>query len=357
MSEQETTVEPVFLKAKDMPTTAISAMTVVKAVTEVMDPQCLEGVQNFRRVWHIYFKTVQGREDFLAQETVLINGKTVHLHDQHIEEKTYKLVIKGLPLSIQSKDIQSFLSSKGIKLSSKIMFSYIRDDDGVLTKFKDGDQYVYCYPSDAEIPRKQTICGHQCILFHRKTARSMFKSYKVGELQNSSKENEEDTSLPDETMDLAQLSHKYSVQEDTDPKSQYKHQAGEQQCLARKEDLPDKPSPDPSSTDEINEENEDSQNSIAHIDMTDNRNTLPRYKLTIKGLPLSIQNKDIKKFLLRQDIKLSSQIMHSYIKDDNGAYTTFKDGDRFVYYHPSGTSIPQEQYIRGHNCTLYTSSD
>ena len=46
--------------------------------------------------------------------------------------------------------------------------------------------------------------------------------------------------------------------------------------------------------------------------------------------------------------------MHSYIKDDNGAYTTFKDGDRFVCYHPSGTSIPQEQSIRGHHCTLYT---
>ena len=108
MAEQKTAVEPVFLKAKDMPTTAISAMTVVKAVTEVMDPQCLEGVQNFRRLWRIYFKTIQRREDFLAQGTVLINGKTVHLHDQHTEEKTHKLVIKGLPLSIQSKDIQSF---------------------------------------------------------------------------------------------------------------------------------------------------------------------------------------------------------------------------------------------------------
>ena len=196
-----------------------------------------------------------------------------------------------MTMSIQSKDIQSFLSSKGIKLSSKIMFSYIRDDDGVLTKFKDGDRYAYCYPSDLEIQRKQTICGHQCILFHRKTTRSMFRSCKVGELQNSSKENEEDTSLPDETMDLAQLSHPYSVQGHTDPKYQHKHQAKEQQGLARKEDLPDEPSPDPSSTDEINEENEDSQNSTAHIDMADNQNTLTRYKLTINELPLSVKTR------------------------------------------------------------------
>ena len=58
---------------------------------------------------------------------------------------------------------------------------------------------LYCYPSDAEIPRKQSICGHQCMLFHRKTTRNTFKSCKVEELQHPSKKNEEGTSLPDET--------------------------------------------------------------------------------------------------------------------------------------------------------------
>ena len=134
------------------------------------------------------------------------------------------------------------------------MFSYIRDDDGVLTKFKDGDRYVYCYPSDAGIPQKQSICRHQCMLFHRKRTRSTFKSCKVGELQHSSKENEEGTSLPDETLDLVQLPHPYIVQGDTDHKSQYKHQV-EQQGLARKEDLPD----EASSLDALPHDNEGSK--------------------------------------------------------------------------------------------------
>ena len=95
------------------------------------------------------------------------------------------------------------------------MFSYIRDDDGVLTKFKDGSQFVYCYPNTAEISRKHTILEHQCIIYQQETTRSTL------------------------TMDLAQLPHPYSVHEDTDPKSQDKHQAGEQQCLTRKDDLPD----------------------------------------------------------------------------------------------------------------------
>ena len=90
--------------------------------------------------------------------------------------------------------------------------------------------------------------------FHRKTTRSKFKSCKVGELQHSSKENEEGTSLPDETLDLAQLPHPYSAQGDTDPKSQYKHQV-EQQGLARKEDLPD----EPSSLDALPHDNEGSK--------------------------------------------------------------------------------------------------
>ena len=111
------------------------------------------------------------------------------------------------------------------------------------------------------------------------------------------------------------------MQGDTDPKSQYKHQAGEQQGLARK-DLPDEPSSldarpqilintntmcmntksDPSSTDEIKEKNEDLQNSTALTDINENQSTSNRYQLTINGLPLSIRNRDIKKFLLRKDI-------------------------------------------------------
>ena len=55
------------------------------------------------RLWCIYFEILQSREDFLAHEIVLINGKAVHLHEQCSEEKTYKLIIQGLPLSVQHK--------------------------------------------------------------------------------------------------------------------------------------------------------------------------------------------------------------------------------------------------------------
>ena len=90
------------------------------------------------------------------------------------------------------------------------MFSYIRDDVRVLTRFKDGDRYVYSYPSDAEIPLKQSICWISACYFIAKQPENTFKSCKV-ELQHSSKENEEGTSLPHETLDIAQLPNPYSV--------------------------------------------------------------------------------------------------------------------------------------------------
>ena len=114
---------------------------------------------------------------------------------------------------------------------------------------------------------------------------------------------------------------------------------------------------DLSSTDENKEETEDSQKGTALTDVTENQNTSNRYKLTIKGLPLSIQNKEIRKFLLSKDIKLFSEIKYSHIKNNDGTDTRWKNGDRFVYGHPSGTSIPLEQNIRGYHSTLYASSD
>ena len=367
MAEQQNTVEPVFFNNADMPDPSTSTMTVVKAVTGIIDAQYLEGVQKFNHLWRIYFKTLGSREQFLAQKTVLIKGKMVSLHQQSPEEQTEKLTIKGLPLSIGNKEVKDFLLSKNIKPLSRVMYSYIRDDDGARTGFKDGDRFVYCHPFDPLLPRRQTIHGYPCAIYRQGRNRSTCKSCNL-----------------------------------------YGHKAGDHLCPARKEKgsnsdaairktaedpivsltngvtpsiteegLPDKPNSldtpqqipidtntvrintksDPSSTDENKEENEDSQKGTALTDVPENQNTSNRYKLTIKGLPLSIQNKEIRKFLLSKDIKPSSEIKYSYIKDNDGTDTRWKDGDRFVYCHPSGTRIPLEQNIRGHHCTLHTSSD
>ena len=176
MAEQQNTVEPVFFNNADMPDSSTSTMTVVKAVTGIIDAQYLESVQKFNHLWRIYFKTLGSREQFLAQKTVLIKGKMVSLHQQSPEERTEKLTIKGLTLSVGNEEVKHFLQSKNIKLLSRVMYSYIRDDDGARTGFKDGDRFVYCHPFDPLLPRRQTIHGYPCAIYRHGRNRSTCKS-------------------------------------------------------------------------------------------------------------------------------------------------------------------------------------
>ena len=276
-------------------------------------------------LWRIYFRTLESREDFLAHETMLISEKAVPLHDQRPEElKTYKLTIKGLPLSVQNKEVKSFLLSKGIKPASRIMFSYIRDEDGTFTKYKDGNRFVYCYESNTSPRRTQTILGHHCVLYHHPRNRNTLKNsnlnlYEAKEQQYPAKE--DGINSLDEAVAPTHQIHSY-----------------------------------PSFIGESKQEERDSRKGTSTTQVSEHNPNRPTYKLTIKDLPLSVPHQKIWK-LLSKNIKLSSPILYSYIKDNDGADTTIKDGDRYAYYHPSETLIPSKQKIDGHNCRLHTSSD
>ena len=324
MMEHKSTVEPIFLKDTDMPA-GITPLTVIRAVTEVISPQNLEGVQKFMRLWRIYFKTLQSREGFLTHETMLISEKSVPLYDQCPEEKTYKLTIKGLPLSVQNKEVKSFLLSKGIKPASRIMFSYIRDEDGTFTKYKDGNRFAYCFESNTSTQRTQTIQGHHCVLYHHPGKRSTLKNinlhlYKAKEQQYPAKE--DGINRFDEAVAPTHQIHS-----------------------------------DPSSIGESKQEEGEPRKGTSTTQVSEHNPNKLTYKLTIKDLPLSVPHQKIWKSLLGKNIKLSSPILYSYIKDEDGADTTIKDGDRYAYYHPSNILIPSKQTIDGHNCILHTSSD
>ena len=281
MAEQQNTVEPVFFNNADMPDPSISTMTVVKAVTEIIDAQYLEGVQKFNHLWRIYFKTLGSREQLIAQKTVLIKGKMVSLHEQSPEERTEKLTIKGLPLSVGNKEVKDFLLNNNIKLLSRVMYSYIRDDDGARTGFKDGDRFVYCHPFNISLSHRQTIHGYPCVIYRQQRSRSTCKScnlygHKAGDHLCPARK--EEGSISDaailKTAEDQIASHADSVTPSI-----------------TEEDLPDEPNPldapqripintntvhmntklDPSSTDENKEESDDSQKGTALTDVTENK--------------------------------------------------------------------------------------
>lgn len=168
------TVEPLFVKEDDMPSADIAPLTVVRAIVRVTSPQAVDGVQRIGRLWRIYMKSVQCRLDLLTQKSIMILGRSVSLYEQNPfktnqaspNDQKDKLTIKGLPLSVSNEEIKSMLEDKGVVLSSSIMYACMRNEDGSLTSYRNGDRYLYCNPLPQSIPRQQRVCGFYCTVYH-----------------------------------------------------------------------------------------------------------------------------------------------------------------------------------------------
>lgn len=84
----------------------------------------------------------------------------------------------------------------------------------------------------------------------------------------------------------------------------------------------------------------------------------PVEKIIIKDLPLELDNAKIENALKEHEgLVLKSHIMFSKIRDQNGKWTNFKNGDRFVYVlAPIITALPKEGNISGHACRFIHNS-
>ncbi len=115
---------------------------------------------------------------------VLIRAGMVPLYEQNPfathqripEDKKDKLTIKGLPLSVSNIEVKTLLESKRIVLSSQVKYGYMRDDNGTLTSYKNGDRFVYCTPFDPPISRQQKIGEFNCLVFHHGKDNQMCRS-------------------------------------------------------------------------------------------------------------------------------------------------------------------------------------
>ena len=184
MATKVSTVEPVFIKDSDMPLSDLTPYTVVQAVIQTVSAQYVEGVQKIGSLWRIYLNSVHSRLDFISKKTVVIPGKVVPLYEQNpfkTHQKTPKeikdkLTVRGLPLSVSNQEIQTLLESKGVVLASSIKYSQIRNEDGTLTKFLNGDRFLYCEPLSTPLPRQQTVCNFQCLVYHHGMNNNQCKS-------------------------------------------------------------------------------------------------------------------------------------------------------------------------------------
>ena len=75
-------------------------------------------------------------------------------------------------------------------------------------------------------------------------------------------------------------------------------------------------------------------------------------KLTIKHLPLSVSNEDIKTMLVDLGAELVSPIKYGFVRDEDGFLTQYKSGDRFVYVKPLDQLLPRHQKVGVFPCIV-----
>ena len=79
-------------------------------------------------------------------------------------------------------------------------------------------------------------------------------------------------------------------------------------------------------------------------------------KITVKDIPLSYSNDEIKEMLERLGAELSSEIKYSHIRDDNGKLTSLKNGDRFAYAYETPLKdkpLPRKSTCGIYNCRIF----
>ena len=117
------------------------------AAVDVVGDINVRGAQKIRNLWRVYVETQEARVKLMT------NG--MDISGQHLEllsESPYSFSTKGKSIKINLHDvkihftneyIQNTLKGMGVKITSEVKYSCIRDNHGKLTRFKNGDRYVY----------------------------------------------------------------------------------------------------------------------------------------------------------------------------------------------------------------------
>lgn len=168
---------PLYIKNRDIlkaDKNNVTGYEICKELSKVVTERNIEGAQLIRGLWKIYVSTVESQTTLLVKG-VVIRGILVTVHESNPYVKTIdsspveKVLIKDLPLDVDSKIITDYLEQKeGLILKSDVKFGRIRDQDGKWTNFRNGDRFVYVQApiTSPGLPRDTYINGHACRLFH-----------------------------------------------------------------------------------------------------------------------------------------------------------------------------------------------
>ncbi|XP_062583223.1 uncharacterized protein LOC134244991 [Saccostrea cucullata] len=174
----ERTCKPLYLRNSDLRSDGGKQFTdyeLIEPIKRVVGDDLL-CVQLDRNLWRIYLKNTENRNKLLIQG-MEINSISYQFYDTNpytsgaksADQKTLKLRICGLPLSVSDSSVHEMLDKLCVKLVSKILYEKIRHPEtNRMTSILNGTRFMFIepLPDGKSLPRTNYCAGVQCKIFH-----------------------------------------------------------------------------------------------------------------------------------------------------------------------------------------------
>ena len=128
----------------------LQELDVCLAMEDVITESCVIGCQKIQNLWRLYTNTAQSRTCLLQnglniydQHIQVFSANPTTSRDMHRLIKRVKILVKDVPMTYDKESVQHMLLTKGTKLGSDKKYSLLRDRDGQLTKYTNGDRFVF----------------------------------------------------------------------------------------------------------------------------------------------------------------------------------------------------------------------
>ena len=180
MAEQlsEPTIKPLYLKDSDIQCKdkgRITDFDLMESVTAVVG-NSLHCLQQDRNLWRFYLRDKENRDKLLSDGCKINNislsffeTNPYSSRNHNPNEKTLKIRICGLPLSVSDISVLELLENLKLDLKSKILYEKIRHPvTKRMTSVLNGNRFVYVAPLSpgTSLDRVHHCAGLRCLIFH-----------------------------------------------------------------------------------------------------------------------------------------------------------------------------------------------
>ena len=152
----------------------ITDYAIAMAVGRVInDCKC---VQRDRDLWRIYVGSKTSRDalcndgfDLESRHIDVFTTNPFSAGTENPNETVIRVLVKGVPLSVEDECIKNMLVKMGAKLTSDIKYEKIRNPNTRrMTEILNGNRFVYMEPlaNKKFLPRTSFCAGLKCMIYH-----------------------------------------------------------------------------------------------------------------------------------------------------------------------------------------------